>query len=296
MLISCQLSGVKNFSSTCSNLTEPLFVLSVTIHTMMARISKIIGIILILFLAGCTKDDELKLPVKTDLVMEFAYPLGYAFQDSFDGHIQETRFFKTSGGLIGIQKIDFEGIREAGENIFFETDLEMVMPITDIMFDKAVISNFDLPQGVYKYMRLDIYLQSVADEWFIDEETVSPELKLNTGFVIEGAYGHSWIDWDDPLLPINSFSIPVFIAIDKTERFTFRTFKGAVIKQPDCEIRLSFVLENVLTSLDYTSFEEAEISGEGSNQKIIISSTHNRDLYEIVLYRLGLSTGMYVVN
>ena len=67
-----------------------------------------------------------------------------------------------------------------------------------------------------------------------------------------------------------------------------------VMKQPESEIVLNFNIIHAFYSLDYKLFEEAEISGDSTDQKIIISNNQNKDLYDMLLYRLGMNTTMVV--
>ena len=75
--------------------------------------TKLVIITLILFIAGCREKDELTLPVKVSLNIGF---FSGGDGDPFDTYVYFTE------GQIGIQKIQFEGRREAGRDVFFETD------------------------------------------------------------------------------------------------------------------------------------------------------------------------------
>ena len=77
---------------------------------------RLTGIILILFFPSCTEKDELTLPVNVD------------FMISISDNSSNDEYLTFTGGVIGIQKIGFEGKREAGEDVFFETDPKMDLP------------------------------------------------------------------------------------------------------------------------------------------------------------------------
>jgi len=255
----------------------------------MAHIFKIIGIILILFIAGCRKEDDLNLPVKTHLTIQFKP------YETID--FNESRFYNFAICMMGIEKIEFEGIREEGENIFFSTDLGINLPVTlaiPNLFNQAIITDIDLPSGIYKYIRLDIYFKPIDEApWKIIEGADT----INPGMVIKGRYHYIEEYREDTTLMLSLYTIPVDIAIDQTETLTFRSLGEAIIKQPECEISLLINLNKFFASIDHTSIEEAEISeipGDGYDERIIISSNNNRDLYEILLHQLGLSTSLVV--
>lgn len=253
---------------------------------------KINGILLILFIAGCSKDVVEKEPVKTNLVMRLIpYPdpiFAYGYEMPGEGYID----YDFSGGSIGIGKIEFEGVREEGENYFFESDPENDLPVFEFEEEELEtrLSDFDLPQGVYKYIRVDVYLKELSEEVMPENSEIDV---FNTGLIINGRYKHHW--WDVGLPGFDSLiSIPFVLAIDKTEKFVFRTIYDVVIKQPECNIELYLEGGNAFNSIDYKSFEEADISGDSTNQMIIISKDKNRNLYEILLYRLGMYTMLIV--
>ena len=253
---------------------------------------KITGIILILFFAGCTKEDDLKLPVRTNMIMRInPYYLDVN---------KEINEFQLIESKVSIQKIEFEGIREAGENVFFETDPDTNLSIVEVEAYIAVntrykgydaaITDFDLPQGIYRSIRIDIYLNEISDNEITDNDEVDSP---NIGWVITGKYGH-WKDYDEYFFGFPDFSFPIVFVVDSNEKFIFRTMQEVVMKQPESEIVLNFNIIHAFYSLDYKLFEEAEISGDSTDQKIIISNNQNKDLYDMLLYRLGMNTTMVV--
>lgn len=245
---------------------------------------KITCIILILAAAGCTDDNVLKLPVQTKVVMRFL-PLDQGIYGEF-----EEVGIHGSMCRIGIQSIAFEGMREVGDDVFFNMEPGIDLLINDFINSRADITDFELPQGIYNNIRLDYHLQTINhEEWIPADESVTQEI----GLIIEGEVYHYW--WNsDPFMIDSLHLFPFVFMIDRTEQFLFRSTQDAVVKQPDCQILLLFDLDKAFQSIDPNSFEEAEISGDEDHPKIIISSKKNRDLYEILLYRLGMSTRMIV--
>jgi hypothetical protein len=243
---------------------------------------KLVIITLILFIAGCEKQkDELTLPVRTHLKIYFIQP-----QEEY-GYITFTE------GQIGIQRIQFEGQREAGGDIFFETDPQTNLPA--LLFSSpppVIVSDFDIPQGIYNSMKWNIELKRiVTDELTVNDDTDS----LNTGFAIKGWYTY-WIWSSDPEeFPID-VNIPFIVAIDDTEQFGFRSYdpdhnsRIVLSENKDYEAILSLNLPYAFAPISQESFEKADISGDSLHPRIIISRNENEELYNIILDRLAESS------
>jgi hypothetical protein len=229
---------------------------------------KLASITLILFIAGCTEKDDLTLPVR--VYFKIGISPEYEYSDTY---------LSFAEGQIGIQRIQFEGKREAGEDVFFETDPQMNLQILAFSTGiNPVISDFDIPQGIYNYMKWDINLKRIV----IDNYTDS----LSIGLVISGIYEYSDLS-----------SIPVVVYIDDTEQFT--------VKSSDLDGNSSIVLsvnkdyyEAILvlapgytfSSISRESLEKAaDISRDRGHSAILISSSENEDLYENLLYRIEQS-------
>jgi hypothetical protein len=245
---------------------------------------KLSSVILLLFISGCTKKDELTLPVTINLKVGTIPNAGYCF------------FTK---GRIGVQKIQFEGKRESGGDIFFETDPSNIFPTLEFIEQNETITSFEIPQGIYKLMKWDVYLNKIATDELTDYDYTD---SLNTGLVLKGDYGYddSWF-WDDEPPPENWIpSIPVILAIDDIEQFSFKSYfpdpnsTGVFTENKDYKIILIFNLAYAFDSISRESFEKAEISGDSLNQKIIISSNKNKNLYENILSRLATSSRVYI--
>lgn len=232
---------------------------------------KLLLITLILFLAGCQKDD-LTLPVRVSLKIRY-------FSDN-------TLDFNFTEGQISIKRIEFEGIRETGGNVFFETEPDINFPALEFGLQPEIISDFDIPQGIYNHMRWDIYLKKIVTDELIDYNVTD---SLNTGLVIKGYY--------DPWLyslnyePITD-SIPFIFAVDDTEQFGVRSYdiyinsRIVLSEDKDYEAILWLNLSYAFGSISSVSFMEAEISGDSEHPVVIISSSKNKDLYMIILDRI----------
>jgi len=233
---------------------------------------KLLLITLILFLAGCQKDD-LTLPVRVSLKIRY-----------FSDNIWDYDFTE---GQISIKRIEFEGIREAGGNVFFETEPDINFPALEFGQQPEIISDFDIPQGVYNHMRWDIYLKKIVTDELINDNVTD---SLNAGLVIKG-YFETWMyDWD--YYEITTDSIPFIFAVDDTEQFGVRSYdtyinsRIVLSENKDYEAILWLNLSYAFRSIGIVSFMEAVISGDSEHPVVIISSSKNKDLYMIILDRI----------
>ncbi len=243
---------------------------------------KLVIIIMILFLNGCIKKDDLTLPVKVD------FKIGIADNPSKDDYLT------FNGGEIGVRRIQFDGKREAGGDVFFETDPKIIFPT--LAFYKSsqpvTISDFDIPQGIYNYMKWDINLKGIVIDELIDdddedenEDTDSP----NIGLSITGKYTY-----------LSGTSITFIIAISNTELLSVRAFdpdensRIVLSVDQDYEAILLFDPAYAFHSISRESLEEADVSDDTGIELIVISSEENEDLYEDLLYRIAQSVKVVV--
>jgi len=226
-------------------------------------------LILILILSGCIKKekDELTLPGK--------FKLSIAIESS--GYE-----FLSFGGKIGIQRIRFEGYREAGEDVFFETEPKMNLPLLTFSNPQTYISDFDIPRGVYNYMKWDIDLKRIGtNELFYNYGADS--LK-NIGLVFSGTYDFGY--GEDPLYPI-------YFAIDDTVKFSFRSKDGerfVLSENKNYEVILLFDPHYIFSKISQDSIQKLDTSGAIGHQIIIISSNKNEDMYKRLLSGISQST------
>jgi hypothetical protein len=237
---------------------------------------KLVSITLILFIAGCKEKDELTLPVKVNLT------IGISTSDLMPDYL----YFEE--GKIGIRRIQFEGKREAGGDVFFETDPKMNFPKFPFWSFKhsQPISDFDIPQGIYYYMKWDIDLKKIVIDEFTEINDITDSLSI--GLILSGYYIRDEVSW-----------IPLIIAIDDTEQFSVRscTPDGSstivLSGNKDYEANLALYLDYAFSSISRESLEEA-ISNVNGEQLIVISRNKNEDLYANLLYRIFISARIMV--
>lgn len=242
---------------------------------------KLVILTLVIILTGCTKKDEFTLPVTVNLKIDIS-------PDTYGDN-----YLNFTDGIIGIQKIQFEGKRETGGDIFFETDPEINFP--SILFDSfdqtAQITDFDIPQGIYYYMKWNFALKEVVineiadDDDDDDDDADSPK----AGFAIYGSYSY-----------LNGTAIPVIFAVDKTEMLGVNSYSSdgtssiVLSINKDYEAVLLFDPALAFHSISRESLEEADVSDDNGSEIILISSDENDDLYQILLYRIFQSAKVFV--
>ncbi len=248
---------------------------------------QLVMIILILSMAGCTEKDALTRPVRIRFKIAFTSP----DPDAYGGFYDIDGFFRFTEGLISIQKIQFEGNREAGEDVFFITDPENNLPTIEFGKQPTLISDFDIPQGIYDNMEWGITMKKmVTDKLIAYDDTDS----LDIGLVIKGTFS---VFMGDP----GDYTIPVLFAIDDTEQFSFKSYprygnpKIVMSENRDNEAILYLDPFYSFDSISRESIEGAEISIDRFGEPIIIiSSNKNKHLYENLLYRISQSAKVYV--
>jgi hypothetical protein len=233
---------------------------------------------MILFISGCIKEkDELTLPVRIKLNIASLALL-------------EDYYLSAYQGKIGIQSIQFEGKREAGEDIFFETDPKMNLQTLQFSSNPTKILEFDIPQGIYNYMKWDVTLKRIMTE---ELNNVDDADSLRIGLVIPGSYWSESDEWEIIIRPF-------IFAIDDTELLSFKSTgidgSSSIVISNNKTYEITLLLDLVYTfgSAGWETFEEAEITDVNGQQIILITSDKNKNLYENFLYRINQSTKVFI--
>jgi hypothetical protein len=237
---------------------------------------KLMSIALIMFIAGCREKDELTLPVSVHLM------IGISQDNSLN-----TEYLGFTECEIGINRIWFEGLREAGPAVYFQTDPKINLP-TITFFQPVIVSSYDIPQGVYNYMKWDITMYCIENERIFNIETRG----WDWNDFEENYYCCKAIDIYGSYKSLDGSVIPFIFGIDATEMLSVKAFDPdgnstivlSVNKEYDAT--LLFNPQEAFSSISRESFEKAEISDENGQPVIIISNNTNKGLYEILLYRL----------
>ena len=234
---------------------------------MLPRTFRLAGLFIVLLSAGCTKKEEFTIPVRVQF--------GIGIKPS--GELSDPGYFHFNWVHVLIGKIEFDGKREAGGDVFFQTDLHLDGPYLEFDTKPVAITSFDLPQGIYNPMSWDIHLKKI-------EVSGLTGMKMpSTGMLIYGGYEYA-----------DGTAVDVFICINDTELLSFRSynseFESEIVLSDDrtYEVILLFDLYNAFLPVSRESVEKAETSpGINGEPVIIISSNKNKNLYDHLLYRIA---------
>jgi hypothetical protein len=233
---------------------------------MLPRTFRLAGLFLVLLSAGCTKREEFTVPVRVQFEVGIKP----------SGELADPGYFHFNWVHVLIGRIEFDGKREAGGDIFFQTDPHLEGPYLEFDTKPVTITSLDLPQGIYNPMLWDIYLKKI-------EISGLTGMNLpNTGMIIYGGYEYT-----------DGTAIDVFVCINDTELLSFRSYnpeyESEIVLSADrsYHVILLFDLYNAFLPVSRESVEMAEKStGINGEPVIIISSNKNKNLYDHLLYRI----------
>ncbi len=247
----------------------------------MTRTQIILGMLtMILCFSGCTEKDDLTLPVNVD------------FRIGITENTFKNDYLTFTGGETGIHRISFDGKREAGEDVYFETDPRVNFPTATFSspLETASLSDFDIPQGIYNYMKWEIDLKAISVDVLIDDDDDDFDSDYpDTGLTLTGFY-----------TSLSGVSIPFIIAIDVAEQLNVRSYDAdgnstiVLSVDKDYEAVMSLDPAYAFGSISRESLEEADISDDSGTDIMIISSEENEDLYEVLSYRIAQSVKVIV--
>ncbi len=235
---------------------------------------KPVGITLILLLAGCRE------PEKDDLTLPARVQLFIGITEEYHDGWDDLMYW---GGEIGIQRIRFEGKREAGEDVFFETDPAMNFQSITLTNPPRSVSNFDLPQGVYTFMKWEIDLKKIMTQGISGYEDMD---SLNIGIYFSGSY--DWMYGDEPLNP-------VILAVDDTVRLSIRSHENVKFELSEgyedrtYSVFLTFDPCAAFNPISKDSIQNLETSKGNSGEIVLISSNKNENLYKDLFYKITRS-------
>lgn len=216
----------------------------------------IIGLLTTIFIGSCL-DDELKEPVLVN------------FEFLMDIDIENGKYLKFDQGELMLNALEFDGVREAGEDFYFLSTFEEELKVD--FFEKTINQqvSFDIPQGIYERIKLRIGN---------DEMTTGPNL------IFGGIYS-SLKDGD----------IPVrieFSNIDPIEMVAENISSDPDIvlnKEIPTTVEISFDPDFLLQMANSRQLESADISVIDGEPMIIISNDSNSVIFNIIVNRLERS-------
>ena len=154
------------------------------------------------------------------------------------------------------------------------------------LIDKALVTEFDIPQGIYNSMKWDIYLKNIPTNELIAEDDLD---LLHKGIVIQGFIYQRWHRRIWGLGPDSASTIQILFAIHDSVLFSIMSYPDRLISENSVhEAILRLDPYYAFEPINQESIEEAEISSDiNGHPLLVISSDKNKQLYEILLYRIS---------
>jgi hypothetical protein len=250
--------------------------------------TKLAVITFILLITGCREKDELTIPVNVQ------FKIGIS-QDS----VLSNGYLSFNSCQIGISDIWMDGRREAGEDVYFQSDIGMYNPPITCL-EPIVFTSYDLPQGVYESIKWSILMEGI-------------NLDLETDLMAKTFYSVLWNKydpWDFEGFPGTVFKtifitgsykslkgsvIPTILALSLYQPLNIRSYdpegNSTIVLTADrkYEATLLFGIDDAFSSISRGSIENAEVSEYNGLPVIIISDNINTDLYESLMNRILIS-------
>jgi len=200
----------------------------------------------------------------------------------FDVSTQVPAYFSFSRVILAINSIQFQGIRQAGNDVAFSTRPDQPVGtfiLTPSQFIRPV-TWFDIPEGVYTSMNWEVTLMPVGVGFPDDDDDV---LTFDDyGLIVEGHY--TMLD--------GTRAVMIF-AIEEDELLRVQ----AVNQQNQSQITLiynaTYSMELVINPFSIFGgiprgvFEQAEISVENGTSYMLITSDDNEELYDFMILMLA---------
>lgn len=217
--------------------------------------NKILYILLISFIvAGCSQKWKETAKVDFDFEIYGTTPVNYGF------------WF--TEGQVNVSRLTFEGNRLQSRSVAFEDNFEspILIDIPTGLVDYSL--QYDLPQGTYREVRMEIFLESGADS--------TPSISL------KGFFADSTGIIRDVLFYVSGKIESKLITQYPGDREDFSILSG---DNYFSVIRLK--LNDWFSSIPKSILEGAEISNVNGRETIVISDEHNVPIYSAILPKLG---------
>ena len=219
-----------------------------------------------IFLFGCEKD-------------ELTYTVKVNFNIGINQESDQQTYLILRKGVIALKGVTFLGMREQGENIFFETrpDKSHGTYIISAGQSAQYITYFDIPQGVYNLMKWDITIDEIDDDLF-DEKNVDSD---DYGFLVSGIY-----------TKLDGTNIPIFFTINPSEDLSCEAKNTNGITPISIKEGNTYTLlielnpSLAIDGIDRDYFEKAIIETDDEDKYILVSSETNVNLHQLFLFRL----------
>lgn len=231
----------------------------------------ITGCLLVLSLFACTKD-ELTQPVQTELVLGIMHP----------DEDEKKSLIDVEGGRFRIGEITFNGNRENGENYSFSRELPATTAVNFSKTHPGSIMKFEMPQGVYTGIDIEISLSSVKSPPPVGESI--ERSALQGGVELWGTY-----------LDTHEKSIPYVFLYTVQDAFSFKataadgTEKIVVKDKNSYKAVLELNPQHWMELINARMLQSAKHTLVDGIPTIIISESQNTHIYKLLANRIEKS-------
>lgn len=164
-----------------------------------------------------------------------------------------------------LESFSFEGDREKGDDVLFTNTYSGNEKITFGELSEIGFMDFEIPQGEYKRIDIELDLDSESQE----------------SIVIEGSYTDN-----------NAQTTPILFVFDDDDKYRIRaeddTGESDIILDTDVPSRVKILMDAsyIFSVIPQSQFENATISNVNGNSTILINDSVNEDIYDLIIDRL----------
>lgn len=227
-------------------------------------------IVFLFLLQACTTPDDF--PPKS-------VPFEFVIQEEKGNSSNILSFDK---GSLMIETIEFEGIKENGNNYYFESNFDTLVTANLQQGTTDPKVEFDIPQGIYNRVKLAIDI---------------PELQGQPSLLLEGIFNFPPGKGNNPNLPDQDKKIPVRVVIDfgldlELNGKTNKKNNSEIVFNQNQPSKLQVTIDPVFwfRPVSPNLLRNAEITENEGNSEIVISKTQNENIFELIINRIEKST------
>lgn len=181
---------------------------------------------------------------------------------------EEVPFLQINQGTISLKQIDWEGLREQSGDVQFEEEFETSMLINAGVDNGPVEISYDIPQGTYTQINMDLRLDGSTD--------LSQSIYLTGDYVLSGGSSIPFV-----FETLNTFDIELKTLFPNGDP-DISFIKG---DKRIATIRLHLI--DWFGNTTENMFRSADLKEVGGKETIVISPNDNLNIYDAVIGRIG---------
>lgn len=226
--------------------------------------------VLLLLLTGLLACEEEELKVPTDFYINFGVnPGNIAFTEN--GQQYQLRIERIQ---MRINRIEFEGIRESGDNVFFKKEFPSPLQVELLKDSVPEALHYEIPQGIYTHIGIKLGLTGI-----MEHESFKLVSMLN-------------------MPRKHAYQVNFEFNYDETIKLTVSPRKGkekiVLNKNQDTRCRIDFLPLFIVNLLKDENLAGVEVQQEGDNYLIPITSEENETIYMMIATRFTNAFDAYI--